>query len=175
MIYLYTFFFFLQGINGSFSLYLLRIVESNRSFTTYDDYTDFEVVPKIALNDANLIIKLKDSANLIEKMGRTEHYHVNLSIFFQKLNIKKHSIINIFFKIFAKDNGIKGNITYANLMIQIDSINRFAPKFPKEFYVYYLNENSPYNTTIDYISAYDNDTLDDYGRIYYELKNGQEK
>ena len=25
-----------------------------------------------------------------------------------------------FFKIFAKDNGIKGNITYANLMIKID-------------------------------------------------------
>ena len=43
----------------------------------YDDYTDFEVVPKIALNDANLIIKLKESANLIEKMGQTEHYHVS--------------------------------------------------------------------------------------------------
>ncbi len=84
MIYLYTFSFFLQGINGSFSLYLLRVVETNRSFTTYDDYTDFEVVPKIALNDANLIIKLKDSANLIEKMGRTEHYHVSLLIFSYK-------------------------------------------------------------------------------------------
>ena len=82
-------------------------------------------------------------------------------------------IINI--KIFAKDNGLKGNITYANLVIKIDSINQFAPKFAKEFYVYYLNENSPYNTTIDYIYAYDNDTLDDFGRIYYELKNGQER
>lgn len=56
------------------------MIESNQTFTMYDDYADFEVVPKIALNDANLIIKLKDTANLVEHMGKIEHYHVNLKL-----------------------------------------------------------------------------------------------
>ena len=58
------------------------MIESNQTFTMYDDYADFEVVPKIALNDANLIIKLKDSSNLIGRMGQIEHYHVILNIYY---------------------------------------------------------------------------------------------
>lgn len=65
-----------KGTNGSFSLFILKVIENNETFTMYDDFVDFEVVPKLALNDANLIIKLKDSVDLIEKMGKTEHYHV---------------------------------------------------------------------------------------------------
>ena len=60
-------------------------------------------------------------------------------------------------------------------MIKIESINQYAPQFDKEFYVFSLDENSSFNTTIDYIVAYDNDTLEDYGRVFYELKNGQDR
>jgi hypothetical protein len=60
-------------------------------------------------------------------------------------------------------------------MIRIESINQYAPQFGKEFYVFFLDENSPFNTTIDYIVAYDNDTLEDYGHVFYELKNGQDR
>lgn len=39
--------------------------------------------------------------------------------------------------------------------------------------MYYIDENSPFNTTVGVLKAYDNDTLDDYGLISYSLKNGQ--
>lgn len=161
-----------KGANGSFSLFILKVIESNETFTMYDDFVDFEAVPKLALNDANLIIKLKDSVNLIEKMGKTEHYHVISELI---LNNKKNLLNFLIQQIFAKDNGSKGNISYANLLIKIDSINQYAPQFEKEFYVYYLNENSAFNTTIDYLLAFDNDTLEDFGQISYELKNGQDR
>ena len=56
-----------KGINGSFSLFLVR---------DYNISEDFEVIPKVALNDANLVVKLKRSDKLMAKMGIVEHYQV---------------------------------------------------------------------------------------------------
>lgn len=47
--------------------------------------------------------------------------------------------------------------------------------FEKELYSFYVDENSSFNTTIDYVKAYDNDTFENYGRVFYELKNGQDR
>ncbi len=65
----------IQGINGSFSLVLLKVVQ-NGNKTSYENPGDFEVIPKIALNDANLIIKVKNQINLMNKIGSVEHYRV---------------------------------------------------------------------------------------------------
>ena len=65
-----------KGINGSFSLRLIRAKGYKDAAMLYDNNTDFEVVPKIALNDANLIIKVKESNNLMGKIGTLEHYQV---------------------------------------------------------------------------------------------------
>jgi hypothetical protein len=56
-----------KGINGSFSLFLVK---------DYNISEDFEVIPKVALNDANLVVKLKRSDKLMAKMGTVEHYQV---------------------------------------------------------------------------------------------------
>ena len=56
-----------KGINGSFSLFLVK---------DYNISEDFEVIPKVALNDANLVVKLKRSDKLMAKMGIVEHYQV---------------------------------------------------------------------------------------------------
>ena len=82
-----------------------------------------------------------------------------------------HNII--FLKLIAVDNGINGVKTYADLFITVETINRFAPEFESDVYMYYVDENSPFNTTVGFLKAYDNDTLDDYGQISYSLKNGQ--
>lgn len=50
----------------------------NSSQTEYKFSEDYEVSPKIALNDANLIIKLKNSSNLIQKIGKRENLKVNI-------------------------------------------------------------------------------------------------
>jgi hypothetical protein len=68
-----------KGLNGSFSLMILRVLKHNDDDAfLYDDNSDFEVVPKVALNEANLIIKVKNSTNLLSRMGLIEEYHVNL-------------------------------------------------------------------------------------------------
>ena len=36
-----------------------------------------------------------------------------------------------------------------------------------------MDENSPFNTTVGYLSAFDYDSLNNFGSIIYELKNGQ--
>ena len=80
-----------KGLNGSFSLMIFRVSGSNSSSppyseaaasVLYDDYADFEVVPKVALNEANLIIKVKNSTNLLSRMGSIEHYHVSYRVFY---------------------------------------------------------------------------------------------
>jgi hypothetical protein len=66
-------------------------------------------------------------------------------------------------------------MTSADLFINIEGINQYAPKFDQEIYTFYLNENSPFNTTIGYLNATDPDQFLDYGLVKYELKNGQER
>ena len=144
---------FLQGINGSFSLKLVKVLEFRDSASViYDNFSDFEVVPKLALNDANIIIKLKNTENILKKIGSVEHY-----------------------KLFAKDNGLHGNITSVDIRIKIDSINQYAPQFANDIYMFYVDENSAYNTTVGYLKAFDNDTFGQFGRVYYELNNGQDR
>ena len=55
----------------------------------------------------------------------------------------------------------------------MEAINRFAPEFVSDYYIYYIDENSVFNTTVGVLEAYDNDTTGEYGNIKYELKNGQ--
>lgn len=81
----------------------------------------------------------------------------------------------IFLKLFAKDNGINGESTHVDLFIEIETVNQHAPKFEKDTYVFYVNENAPLNTTVDHIKASDHDLFGEYGQIRYELKNGQER
>jgi cadherin 23 len=61
------------------------------------------------------------------------------------------------------------------MFVKIEIINQYSPQFEKDLFTFYVDENSPFNTTIDFLYAYDNDTLDGYGRIQYELKNGQDR
>jgi len=61
------------------------------------------------------------------------------------------------------------------LFIKIEIINQYSPVFEKELYSFYVDENSPFNTTINYVKAYDNDTFENFGRVFYELKNGQDR
>jgi hypothetical protein len=56
-------------------LVLLKVVQ-NGNKTFYENPGDFEVIPKIALNDANLIIKVKSQINIMNKIGSIEHYRV---------------------------------------------------------------------------------------------------
>ena len=58
-----------KGANGSFSLSLRKVNDD-------DDVLDFDVWPKLALNDATPLIKLVNSANLLALMGTTQHYQV---------------------------------------------------------------------------------------------------
>ncbi len=71
-----------KGLNGSFSLMIFRVLKHNDEAFLYDDYSDFEVMPKVALNEADLIIKVKNSTNLLSRMGMIEEYHVNKNYFF---------------------------------------------------------------------------------------------
>ena len=79
------------------------------------------------------------------------------------------------YKLFAKDNGLNGNITSVDITIKIDSINQYAPQFENEIYMFYVDENSPYNTTVGFLHASDNDTFEHFGQVFYELKNGQDR
>ena len=72
-------------MNGSFGLMLFRVSKFYDNSFLYDDYTDFEIVPKLALNEANLILKVKNSTNLLNRMGSIEHYHVKFVLFFKNL------------------------------------------------------------------------------------------
>ena len=61
-----------KGANGSFSLSLRKVSDDDD-----DDYVlDFDVWPKLALNDATPLIKLVNSANLLALMGTTQYYQV---------------------------------------------------------------------------------------------------
>jgi len=61
-------------------LVLVRIVKVDKSSILYENDSDFEVVPKIGLNDANVIIKLRNSTNMQKKIGSVEHYHVSFCV-----------------------------------------------------------------------------------------------
>ena len=80
-----------------------------------------------------------------------------------------------YYKLFAKDNGLNGNITSVSIEIKIETINQYAPQFNDEIYVFNVDENAAFNTTIGFLKAYDNDTAENFGSITYELKNGQER
>jgi hypothetical protein len=54
------------------SLYLFRVLNND----SYDDSVDFEIIPKIVLNDGNLIVKVKSEFNVTNKIGSEQHYHV---------------------------------------------------------------------------------------------------
>ncbi|RNA00245.1 cadherin-23 [Brachionus plicatilis] len=138
-----------KGINGSFSL---NLVQDDDSKTEYRDGVDFEVSPKIALNDANLILKLKNSSNLLKNMGKTEHL-----------------------KLVARDNGVDGKIVKVDIFIQIENINEHAPQFEKSVFTFHVDENSSFNTTVGLLEAHDQDTFGDFGKITYELLNGQDR
>jgi len=62
-----------------------------------------------------------------------------------------------------------------DLFIEIETVNQHAPKFERDTYVFYVNENARLNTTVDHIKASDHDLFGEYGQIRYELKNGQER
>ena len=66
-------------------------------------------------------------------------------------------------------------MTKVEVLIKIVKINEHAPKFNQDFYEFYINENSNFNTTVDNnLNAIDNDGNESiYGEIHYELKNGQ--
>ena len=70
---------------------------------------------------------------------------------------------------------MNGIVTRVDMFVQIEKINQYVPKFEHDLYVFHVDENSPFNTTIAYLTAFDNDTLDNFGRILYELKNGQNR
>jgi hypothetical protein len=113
--------------------------------------SSFEVIPRTALNDANLVVKLKGGQSLVERMGSVEHY-----------------------QLIARDNGLQGGQAKADLFVTIETVNRFTPEFGSDFYVYYIDENSPFNTSVGMLQAVDRDgNSSRYGRIEYELKNGQ--
>lgn len=59
----------------------MQIVSQNKndSQNEFKHSQDYEVSPKKALNDANLIIKLKNSSNLIKKIGKKEHLKVKIN------------------------------------------------------------------------------------------------
>jgi hypothetical protein len=82
-----------------------------------------------------------------------------------------------FFKLQAKDNGIDGRVIYVELFINIESINEYPPKFNRDLYLFDLNENSAFNTTVGYVQAYDDDLKHSqlFGNFYYTLKNGQNR
>ena len=111
---------------------------------------EFEVVPKSGLNEANLMLRVKNSEDLIRFQGSLLH-----------------------FKLTAKDNGITGESGWTNVFVQVETINQYPPVFDKEIYEFIINENSEQNTTVGFVSASDLDKLDDYGKVWYELKNGQ--
>jgi hypothetical protein len=77
--------------------------------------------------------------------------------------------------LFARDNGINGNVTRVDLHIYVERINQHAPQFDADYYVFHVDENSIKNTTVGFIKAFDLDTTDEYARIHYELKNGQDR
>lgn len=52
---------------------LLYKVTDNR---LYEDSVDFEVIPKMVLNDGNLIIKIKTTSDMIDHIGSIQHYQV---------------------------------------------------------------------------------------------------
>jgi hypothetical protein len=58
----------------------MKITKIVHNTFIYENSSDFEVIPKIALNDANLIVKLKSSNNLIKKVGLVEHFHVSITL-----------------------------------------------------------------------------------------------
>ena len=62
-----------------------------------------------------------------------------------------------------------------NLHIHIEIINKYSPWFDREVFYLSVDENSPYNTTVGFLRAFDNDTFDNFGRVVYELRNGQER
>jgi len=98
------------------------------------------------------VIKLKDAQSLVERMGSVEHY-----------------------QLIALDNGVQGKQTKADLFVRIEAVNRFPPEFNSDFYIYYINENSPFNTTVGLMQAFDKDgNGSKYGQVEYELKNGQD-
>ncbi len=64
-----------------------------------------------------------------------------------------------------------------DLYIKIEKINEFAPKFDKDLYMFYVDENSATNKTVDFITAVDEDGEEDgiFGKVHYKLKNGQNR
>lgn len=108
----------------------------------------------MALNEASLIIKVKNSSNLLDRMGSVEHY-----------------------QLFAKDNGVDGKMTHTDLYIKIEGVNQYAPRFDidEAAYQFEIPENSVYNTTVGLVHATDSDSYDNFGEIRYELKNGQQR
>lgn len=80
------------------------------------------------------------------------------------------------FKLVAKDSGIDGKETKADLFIKVETINEFTPKFDQDIYSFTLNENSEFNTTVGYVNAFDGDSNKGlFGDISYILKNGQNR
>lgn len=157
---------------------MLRAVRVTDGTSFYDNLTDFEVVPKLAINDVNLIIKLKNPENLLNKIGQVERYRV--SYFFLLAFIFYLNFVVIFFycsknKLIAKDNGINGKVVNVELNINVEVINKYAPRFEKQAYYFYVDENAPFNTTVGYLNAVDNDTYANFGSISYKMRNGQER
>lgn len=55
------------------SLYLFKVLNND----SYDDSVDFEIIPKLVLNEGNIIVKVKSDFNVTNKIGSIQHYHVN--------------------------------------------------------------------------------------------------
>lgn len=75
----------------------------------------------------------------------------------------------------AKDNGIDGKAVRTDLLIKIEYTNQYAPQFINKSYLFRVFENAPFNSTVGYLIAFDNDTYHDFGKVSYELKNGQNR
>lgn len=68
-----------------------------------------------------------------------------------------------------------GKTSQADIVIEIENINEHAPQFTESSFTFFVNENSPFNTTVGFIQAHDQDTFGDYGKVFYELLNGQDR
>lgn len=63
------------------SLYMFKVLNND----SYDDSVDFEIIPRLVLNEGNLIVKVKGDFNVTNKIGSIQHYHVKNKSWFLKM------------------------------------------------------------------------------------------
>jgi hypothetical protein len=68
--------------NGTMKLSILKIIDNDNGRPVYADYSqnDFEISPKIGINQANIIVKVKNQSRISNIYGRVQHYQVIFEI-----------------------------------------------------------------------------------------------